>query len=395
MTLLAKSNKIMTSRELQIVISNAGIIICIASNCFDILGFTISEMLNTHINEYLDYSFDSTITNSRIQASAFKKNGQKLYLDIVAKPLTYSENKSVSLELSCFEINSYINFEKKYNSFLKMLENVKDIVFRYQLQPKPMFTYISPSAANIFGISVDEFYNYPFLAFNIVHPDDIEIHQSKIDKHSDFSKFFCVRFKHKNGTYVWIEDYIIPDFDANGELISVQGISRDITERKKSEQKLKELSYHDGLTGLYNRTYLNKQIEMLINHGNIPVAVITCDLDNLKYINDSFGHAKGDMLLNCVSRFFNTIFYKDSRVVRNGGDEFIILIYNTSLKEAEDMYSKMLSSIEEYNKTNKMPIPLSSGFSYSSSSNTILELLSQSDKNMYKNKYEKKKGLKY
>jgi diguanylate cyclase (GGDEF)-like protein/PAS domain S-box-containing protein len=395
MNLLAKPNSIKSSRELQIVVSNAGVITSISPNCFEILGFSVNEMLNTHINEYLNYSFDSTIINSRIQASASKNDDQKLYLDIVAMPLSDHNNKSTDIELSCFEISSYINFEKKYNSVLKMLENSKDIVFRYQLQPEPMFTYISPSVANIFGYSVEEFYNDRYLVFNLIHPDDAEIQQRKIDKNSDFSKFFCVRFKHKSGKYVWVEDFIIPNFDTNGELTSVEGISRDITKRKELEQKLETLSYHDGLTGLYNRTYLNKQIEILINHDDISVGIIVCDLDNLKYINDSLGHSEGDILLKSVSKFFTTIFPKDSSVVRNGGDEFIILISNVSLKEAEDLYSKMLSSIEEYNKTNEMPIPLSSGFAYSSSSKRIIDLLSRADKNMYKNKCEKKQEIRY
>jgi diguanylate cyclase (GGDEF)-like protein len=105
----------------------------------------------------------------------------------------------------------------------------------------------------------------------------------------------------------------------------------------------------------------------------------------LKYINDSSGHLTGDFLIKDVSNFFNDTFSKDCTIVRNGGDEFIILI-----KEIEDIHLKMLFSIEEYNKTNNMPIVLSSGFSYSSSSKDILDLLSEADKNMYKNKYEKR-----
>jgi PAS domain-containing protein len=73
--------------------------------------------------------------------------------------------------------------------------------------------------------------------FERLHPDDVEIQQSKINKYSDFSKTFCTKFKHKNRHYVWLEDYIIPTFDKNGELIAVEGITRNIQERKELEKK--------------------------------------------------------------------------------------------------------------------------------------------------------------
>ena len=223
-----------------------------------------------------------------------------------------------------------------------------------------------------------------------IHPDDYDIQLSKTDKNTDFSKLFRVRHKHKNGHYVWLEDYIIPSFNNDGDLIDIEGISRNITKRKQLEEKLKNLSYIDGLTGLYNRTYLNKQIKILTYGIDVPVAIIACDLDNLKYFNDTFGHSTGDMLLKNVGELLSNIFIYDSISIRNGGDEFIIILTNCSKEEAEDTYSKMLISINEYNILHEMAITLSSGFSYSYSSRTILKLLSIADKNMYKNKFERK-----
>ena len=256
--------------------------------------------------------------------------------------------------------------------------------------PEYKFSYLSPSISDILGYDREDYFINPYLIFDLVHHDDVDIQQSKINKTTDFSNNFITRFKHKDGHYVWLEDYMIPTFDDNGNLTSVEGISRDITERKILEETLEQLSYRDGLTSLYNRTYLNKQIEILTKPAYISAGVIACDLDNLKYINDSSGHLTGDLLIKNVSNFFKDTFSENCVIIRNGGDEFIILITKTTFKELKDIHLKMLFSIEEYNKTNAMPIVLSSGFAYSSSSKDILDLLSEADKNMYKNKYEKR-----
>lgn len=393
MTLLANSNDFQALRELHIQINTSGMITLVSPNCYEILGFTSSELLNTYLSNYISYNIHDLLTHVDVQIGVCKKNGERLFFDIVSKPLVDVTSNFIGAHLSLINISKYINIQEQYNHFVKLFEKARDLVFKYQLIPERKFIYLSPSVSDIFGYAREEYFINPNLTFELIHPDDILIQQSKTDKHSDFSKNFCTRFKHKDGHYIWIEDYLTPTFDDNGNLISVEGISRDITERKILEEKLEELSYRDGLTGLYNRTYLNKQIEMLTDDDYNSVSVIACDLDNLKYINDSLGHSTGDLLIKKVSNFFRGTFSENCILVRNGGDEFIILIPKTSLKEAKEMYSRMLCAIEDYNITNEMTIELSSGFAYSSSSKDILELLSKADKYMYKNKYEKRETI--
>jgi len=393
MNLLASSNDFQPLRELHIQINVSGIITLISQNCYEILGFTDNELLNTYVGNYLNYNLHDLLTHIDIEIGVSKKDGEMLFFDIKSNPRFDDNFKIVGAHLSLINISKYVQVHEHYSQFVKLFERAKDIVFKYQVLPEYKFIYLSPSIYDILGYASEQYFINPSLVFELLHPDDIEIQQSKMDKNTDFSKNFCTRFKHKDGHYIWLEDYIIPTYDNNGNLIFVEGISRDITERKLLEKRLKELSYRDGLTGLYNRTYLNRQIEMLTDHNYTSVGVISCDLDNLKYINDGLGHSSGDLLIKNVSNFFNNTFNENCTIVRNGGDEFIILITNASFKEAKDKHSKMLCSIKEYNRTNEMPIELSSGFAFSSSSKNILELLSQADKNMYKNKYEKRENL--
>lgn len=378
------------SREIIIETDDSNIITFVTPNCSSILKYEQIELVNTNIKTYFEYDFSDETSNETFQERFTKKDGLEMYFDISISPKMSTHNNFIGFILSLICINNYKYIKESNSKFIKLFEHSKDIIYKLQLIPKPKFTYLSPSVENILGYTIDKFLCEPMMTPQSIHPDDYDIQLSKIDKNTDFSNLFHVRHKHKNGHYVWLEDYIIPSFNNDGDLIAIEGISRDITKRKQLEKKLENLSYIDGLTGLYNRTYLNKQIKLLTCSIDIPVAIIACDLDNLKYFNDTFGHSRGDILLENVGELFSNIFTYDSIAIRNGGDEFIIILTNCSKEKAEETYSKMLISINIYNDLHEMAITLSSGFSFSSSSKTILKLLSIADKNMYKNKFERK-----
>ena len=142
---------------------------------------------------------------------------------------------------------------------------------------------------------------------------------------ADFSKLIQVRMKHKDGYYVWLEDYMIPDYNKNGQLVAIQTISRNIQERKELEQRLEKLGYHDDLTGLFNKNYLLKEMNLLDSKINIPVGIIVCDLDNLKRTNDLLGHSVGDSLIISAGKILLSVFNSEHVVSRMGGDEFVII----------------------------------------------------------------------
>jgi len=82
--------------------------------------------------------------------------------------------------------------------------------------------------------------------------------------------------------------------------VVIEGIARDVTERKRMEEKLTYLSLRDALTGLYNRAYFEQEMHRLESGCNDPVGLIVCDVDGLKLINDTLGHEVGDALLIAI-----------------------------------------------------------------------------------------------
>ncbi|MBU3183040.1 sensor domain-containing diguanylate cyclase [Clostridium psychrophilum] len=376
------------SREIIIETDSLGIIRFITPNC-SILGYDQSEFLNTDINTYIECNFNTITVNKSFKCKFLNKNGDKIHFDIFVISKMNSKKQSIYFILYLLPINKHAYLNEGDLKFNKLFENTNDIIFKMQIIPEIKFTYLNSAVENIFGYDLKNYFQNPMLPFETVHPDDRDIQLSKVNKKTDFSNLFYVRFKHKNGYYVLIEDYIIPTFNDKDELIFVEGICRDITKRIQLEKKLEKLSYIDGLTGLYNRTYLNKQIKILKEDVDKPIAIIVCDLDNLKYFNDNFGHCRGDIMLKSVGYFLINNFVEDSIVIRNGGDEFIIILSSFSEKKAEEIYSDMLVSIANYNDNHKIPITLSSRFSYSCSSKTILKLLSTADKRMYEKRYKR------
>jgi diguanylate cyclase (GGDEF)-like protein/PAS domain S-box-containing protein len=115
-------------------------------------------------------------------------------------------------------------------------------------------------------------------------------------------------------------------------------VCEDITERKQAEDTIRQLAYHDALTGLPNRALFNDRIDVALAHARrngAILAVLLLDLDHFKRVNDTLGHATGDKLLQAVGQRLTTLLRDSDTVCRMGGDEFLILL--TGIAEAEDV----------------------------------------------------------
>lgn len=147
---------------------------------------------------------------------------------------------------------------------------------------------------------------------------------------------------------VSIHGFPIKLFDGN---IGIYGLYNDITERKRKEKKIEYLSFHDPLTGLYNRRYFEAEIDRLNNSREIPISIIIGDIDRLKEINDNFGHKAGDRHIKRASEILDSVTRDEDIVARIGGDEFAIILPCTGKKETELFCKRIIKKIEENNRT--------------------------------------------
>ena len=236
----------------------------------------------------------------------------------------------------------------------------------------------------------------------LLHPEDKERVLRKIKecikgKTERYSEE--VRLKTKSGQWKWVLGRgSVVSRDSNGKSLRFVGTHTDISRRKEVEKKLEELARIDSLTGCYNRRYglelLDRQMK-LSHRSKSPLLLAFLDIDSLKKINDAFGHGEGDIALKEAVNLFQSTLREVDIICRMGGDEFLLVFPDNSLKNAAQIKERLNKNLIELNQTLKKPyrIDLSVGFSEYHPGNPLAmdELIRIADQKMYEEKERKNK----
>lgn len=180
----------------------------------------------------------------------------------------------------------------------------------------------------------------------------------------------------------------------NGTVIGGAIIFRDITEQKKSDREILYLTFHDKLTGIYNRRFFEDSVNKIDNEDNLPISIIVGDLNGLKLINDAFGHSAGDALLIAAGEAILSACRKTDMVARWGGDEYIILMPMTTQAEAEEISEGIYA---EFSKTrvNNMELSISLGVAAKVKKDTEIQtVIEKADDLMYRKKFLESRSIK-
>lgn len=171
---------------------------------------------------------------------------------------------------------------------------------------------------------------------------------------------------------------------------------RDVTDRRKEEEKLKFMSLHDQLTGLYNRNYFEEEIARMEDGRFDPVGIIICDVDVLKIVNDTVGHSVGDRFIKDAASLIRGCFRRSDIVARIGGDEFAILLPETPGPYVERLSERIMERLEESNgKERDFPLSLSVGWAVRETpEKPISQVLKEADDMMYRRKMERREAAK-
>lgn len=129
--------------------------------------------------------------------------------------------------------------------------------------------------------------------------------------------------------------------DEQDNILGIVIVFRDITLEKKKEEEVKYLGYHDSMTGLYNRAYFEKALNNLDEKRYLPLGIIMGDSNGLKMVNDVFGHEEGDRLLRNITDIFRKVCSTDDIIARIGGDEFAVILPNTSIERMNTVTSNI------------------------------------------------------
>ena len=144
--------------------------------------------------------------------------------------------------------------------------------------------------------------------------------------------------RHKNGSTIWISTNAFVRYGPDGQPVCIEGVARDISERKQMEDRLTAMSRTDGLTGVCSRNYFMDKSQALIEvmkRYERPASMLMADLDHFKHINDNYGHQVGDMALIAFTNACRQEIRESDVLGRLGGEEFCIMLPETSLESAQ------------------------------------------------------------
>jgi diguanylate cyclase (GGDEF)-like protein/PAS domain S-box-containing protein len=286
--------------------------------------------------------------------------------------------------------------EKRFQVLLEHLP-----VGVYRTTPDGKIVEANQALANMLGYESHEDLKDVDVTELYVRADDRAEHLQKLQESGTFFTEFQLR--RRDGKTIWGRDYPRAVTGQGGEILYYDGILLDITVQKNAEEDLKDalkkletLSLRDDLTGLYNRRgFFTIAVEhfKVADRNRTKMFLLFMDLDNLKQINDTHGHHKGDQALVEVANLLNSTFRRSDIKGRMGGDEFAVFPIDATQEGMERAISRLKKNLESFNRSKDNPFHLSvsMGVSHYDPEHpcTIDELLVRADKIMYEDKRQK------
>lgn len=201
-------------------------------------------------------------------------------------------------------------------------------------------------------------------------------------------EFQCQR---RDGSHIFASISAAPLRNHTGTVTEIMLLADNITERRQTEEQLRYLSFHDRLTGLYNRAYFEEELKRLNTPRQLPLSIIIGDVNNLKLVNDTFGHGAGDKLLQAISGILRNSCRKDDVICRWGGDEFAILLPKTDAAAVKKICERIRNTCAE--AAELLPLSISLGsVTKDDEKQLIHELLNEAESRMYRVKLLESKG---
>lgn len=258
----------------------------------------------------------------------------------------------------------------------------------YEFDVKSEKISYSEEVLSIFGIASIEEVRTMEQLLRLVHPDDITNLLENIEKvmGGKSTADFIFRITRPDGEERVVNLRMIAQLDIDQNHIGNFGTIQDITQISKTEAEIQYLSYHDYLTGLFNRRFYEEVLVKLDKEENFPLTLIMADVNGLKMINDSFGHAVGDELLRKASKVIKRGCRENDVIARLGGDEFVIILAKTDAETAA-IIIKRLEILASREKIRGLKLSIAFGSrTKTKAAECIQKVLKNAEDDMYRHK---------
>lgn len=288
---------------------------------------------------------DGSLFDAIVSGRTFSINGEHF---LVSSIHDISERKAMELSL-----------KRSEEKFRLLVENNYDII--YTLSSDGVFLFVSPVWTILLGHAVSSVVGKSFRDF-VFEPDIplCEAFLGEVISRGEPKSGVEFRVRDAYGRLIWYTSSAVPFRDSSGGIGGFYGIARDIQEQKRLRDELKIQATTDELTGLYNRRHFihiaSNEIRRALRLGR-ELSIALIDIDHFKSINDTYGHSAGDQALVFFARRFQETIRDIDILCRFGGDEFVLLLPETSAVQGVEILERLRTSLAA------MPVVLASGSS--------------------------------
>ncbi|HIF9189790.1 TPA: sensor domain-containing diguanylate cyclase [Photobacterium damselae] len=354
----------------------------------ELIDLSINEIMSSH---YLDLS---QILGNDEGLRLFVTSSQQLSQAVATKAFRSSIILIVVVSVIAFPLGLLAAYGPAKNSerLAELTEEHKlyrDIVDQHvpivDTDLKGVITRINDAMCNLSGFRRNDVVGKHSSIFhhNSTQPKDFVDMWRKISDGQSWNGEF--HNQQRDGESYWLRSYISPRYDADGKKVGYISVSSDISDKKR----LETISNKDALTGLSNRSKLNRSLEGEFQRAErylVPFSVLLIDIDHFKSVNDKYGHLVGDNILVEVSNLLRFNVRQTDCVGRWGGEEFMIICPNTELEEAVIVAEKLRHNVDLYCFEEVKNLTISIGVTPFDSSRSIQQMLENADQNLYKAK---------
>ncbi len=330
-----------------------GIVTSVSKRCVEMWGYDdTDDLIGRHMLEFIDpawhdkakYYLDEMLKGNYSGPAEYlmvRRDGSSFYVEANAEILRNDSGKPTGF----FFVERNITDRKQAEEALReseakyrfLTESMKDVIWTLDVETL-RFVYVSPSVERLRGYTPEEIMAEPLDA--ALTPESASLVRKRINEGmKKFTKienipnsvFHTEELEQpcKDGTTVWTEVVTVYWRNPQNGRIEIHGVTRDISERKAAETKIAFMAQHDTLTGLPNRALFADRLERALaasRRSGTPTALLFIDLDKFKPVNDTYGHAVGDLLLQQAAERMRSALRESDTVGRIGGDEFVVLL---------------------------------------------------------------------